>query len=197
MDYLIGYGIGIFQTIIGYPFDTIKTTIQNRTSNSKSLLKGLKFSLYGNVISNAFLFGNFDRLENDLGYSLIIGGVTGILITPFEVKKISNQCSTVNKNIFSGICYTVTREMLAVPLYFNTYRFLRLYGMDEFLAGGCTGVITCLAVYPIDTLKSREQGGKSQIKFDKLYKGVGVSLFRAFFVNSISFYLYGLYKTYR
>ncbi len=35
MEYAIGYSVGITQTLVGYPLDTIKTRLQNSSVTTK------------------------------------------------------------------------------------------------------------------------------------------------------------------
>ena len=190
---MIGNGIGIVQTIIGYPFDTLKTKMQNVSSNNKLFtaksFNGLKFSIMGSMISNTLLFGNYDMIEKNALYGILFGGVSGLLITPFEAKKISNQCNTKPLSLFSGLKYTTLREMIGIPIYLKTYQSVRSFGVNEFIAGGCAGMTSCLIAFPVDTLKTRSQTNSISLNTN-LFRGVGIGLVRAFIVNGISFFIY-------
>ena len=43
MEYAIGYSVGITQTLVGYPLDTIKTRLQN--SSVTRLTPGVKLAV--------------------------------------------------------------------------------------------------------------------------------------------------------
>ena len=47
MEYIIGNFVGLTQTLIGYPFDTIKTNIQNGNNlkllNYRNIYNGIKY----------------------------------------------------------------------------------------------------------------------------------------------------------
>lgn len=48
MEYLVGYCVGISQTIIGYPFDTIKTRLQTNSikiRKPKSIWMAIRYPL--------------------------------------------------------------------------------------------------------------------------------------------------------
>jgi len=64
-----------------------------------------------------------------------------------------------------------------------------------FFAGCIAGVNSWLFTYPIDTLKTRRQlhhtsSIRDLVKMGNLFNGLGITLLRAFIVNSCCFSLY-------
>ena len=69
------------------------------------------------------------------------------------------------------------------------------YNIHPFLAGGFAGVSSWVFSYPFDTIKTRLQSGeynnwRKSIYKGKLFSGINIAIFRAFLVNSISFWMY-------
>ena len=185
-EYILGNVYGFSQVIVGYPFDTIRTNIQNKQplkpfiTNPKLLYRGVIFPLSMNCIGVSCMFGNYDYLCNLTHSRLIAGMITGfissLLLTPFDYNKI--QMQTINKSIYSttnknyiqtntfshirkyynGFLYTSLREIISVPTYFIVFQNMKeKYNYNSFLSGGCAGVCSWLITYPLDTLKTRKQ----------------------------------------
>jgi solute carrier family 25 carnitine/acylcarnitine transporter 20/29 len=213
-EYLLGNLCGLSQTIIGYPFDTLKTNLQNSKSikpflQSPTLLyRGVKYPLATSMIGTTFMFGNysyFQELTQSKLAASVITGITGaFLITPFDYLKIQRQILVNHQQytypkiatLFRGLNLTITRESISIPVYFLTFDTMYYtWQMHPFLAGATAGVSSWLSTYPIDTLKSRRQlypdkTFKELLSMGKLYNGLGITLVRAFLVNGTSFYIY-------
>lgn len=216
-EYKNGAIIGISQTILGHPLDTLKTWKQNGnkqiiTSNIpnipnslKPLYRGISYPLAISICYNSFLFGFYTKMKS-LEYSsfqagVISGSILGITLNPFEYYKIQRQIgytehTTINKSIYRGLHYTIGRESLACGLYFTTYEYFTEYlGLNAFVSGGISGCTSWAFTYPIDTIKTRFQAnpsysGKYYLLQGGLFKGIGFCLLRAFLVNGVSFTLY-------
>ena len=213
-EYKNGAIIGISQTILGHPLDTLKTWKQNSSqqrikynmSNSfKPLYRGISYPLAISICYNSFLFGFYTKMKS-LEYSsfqagVISGSILGITLNPFEYYKIQRQIGytgsiNINKSIFRGLQYTIGRESLACGLYFTTYEyFTRQLELNAFVSGGISGCTSWVFTYPIDTVKTRFQAnpsnsGKYYLLQGGLFKGIGFCLLRAFLVNGVSFTLY-------
>jgi len=217
-EYILGNIFGITQVLIGHPFDTLKTNIQNSTNtriflkNPRLLYRGIKYPLLMNSIGTSFLFGNYDYFYRQTNSNMFSGVLTGfisaIALTPFDYRKILQQTQNVNNHFrinqinkyYSGFNYTLLREVISIPIYFYTYEYLiQDRGVNPFFAGGIAGINSWLFTYPLDTLKTRRQlyQTKSIIELTKmgnLFNGLGITLVRAFIVNSTSFYIYDLIK---
>jgi len=222
-EYILGNIFGITQVLIGHPFDTLKTNLQNSRDikifikNPIQLYRGITYPLLMNSIGTSFLFGNYDyfykQTNNRLIAGMLTGSISAFILTPFDYKKIQLQTKSVQdqsqfiksetlseivRKYYKGFAYTLSREITAIPIYFYSYHYLIEY-TNPFIAGGIAGVNSWLFTYPIDTLKSRKQlyqnkTLKEMIKMGSLYNGLTITLIRAFVVNSSSFYMYDLIK---
>ena len=211
-DYINGIAVGISQTLIGHPFDTIKTNIQyggNRVKYNQ-LLNGIKFPLISSVLGNVFLFGNYDNIYKYTGSTIISGSLSGFIgsfiLNPFEARKVRHQSLTKNKHtrkvdsIFLGLKYTMARETVSNAFYFTTYDILHnKYGVNAFISGGCSGINSWLFSYPLDVIKTRKQLNP-HLSFNELLvmgnysRGLVITLIRGFLVNGFSFYIYDIIK---
>lgn len=220
---MLGNLFGLSQVIIGYPFDTIKTYIQNSKS-IKPLLhtpglfyKGVQYPLITTMLGTTLMFGNYSYFQELTGNKFISASATGIigafLITPFDYLKIHRQIQDQQKikkqkadliasmkKLYSGLTLTILRESLAIPLYFLTFDYLYYqHQMHPFLSGGIAGINSWLGTYPLDSLKSRRQlyhtkSLQELITMGSLYNGLGITLLRGFIVNGASFYFYSIIK---
>ena len=121
-DSIVGGTIGISQSIVGHPFDTIKVIYQNKTSMNNvciktpiGLYRGIKYPIIASFLSNLSLFPLYEQIknkmkvENNIIYnknnnsywpSFIGGTIGGILSTPImfitDLAKIKKQ---MNGNI--------------------------------------------------------------------------------------------------
>ena len=226
-EYLYGNIFGISQVIVGYPFDTLKTNIQNGQTvkpllqNPKLLYRGVTVPLVMTSFGTSIMFGNYEYFCSKTGNNFLGGMITGVIgsfiITPFDYRKnhlqtsrnITSQLSSYRslpltkliKLYYTGLGYTTAREIISMPVYFNTYEYLTTV-MNPFLAGGIAGMTSWFITYPIDTMKTRKQLNKDKnikilelIKQGNLYNGLSITLLRAFIVNSTCFYLYEFVKT--
>jgi len=156
-EYKNGAIIGISQTILGHPLDTLKTWKQNGSKRSikynisnmytkynipniynscKTLYRGISYPLAISIGYNSFLFGFYTKMKS-FDYSsfqagVISGSILGITLNPFEYYKIQRQIGytgpiNINKSIFRGLHYTIGRESIACGLYFTTYEYFTEY----------------------------------------------------------------------
>ena len=213
-EYKKGAIIGISQTILGHPLDTLKIWRQNGNNsklllnsklktNFRNLFRGVSYPFILSIGYNSFLFGFYSKLKQESYSSLeagvFSGSILGILLNPFEYYKIQRQ-TKINKTIslfpFRGLHYTILRESISCGVYFSSYEyFTQNLGISSFIAGGISGCSSWAITYPIDTVKTRFQanpsfGGKYYIQQGNLWKGIGFCLLRAFLVNGVSFTLY-------
>ena len=71
-EYILGNIFGITQVLIGHPFDTLKTNLQNSRDikifikNPIQLYRGITYPLLMNSIGTFFLFGNYDYFYKHL-----------------------------------------------------------------------------------------------------------------------------------
>ena len=218
MEYIYGNIFGLSQIIIGYPFDTLKTCLQNNNNiniyleKPKLLYNGIKYPMIMNCIGTGLMFGNYNHYNSYFNNSIIAGICTGFtgsfLITPFDYLKLHSQIYFTNekkkltpKLLYTGLQYTICREIISIPCYFSTYHYLnnnyrnKYIFTNPFIFGGLAGMTSWLCTYPIDTLKTRKQldyskSFKELYKMGKLFNGLEITLLRAFIVNGFSFYIY-------
>lgn len=210
-DFTIGTCIGLVQTFVGHPLDTIKTNYQNNLKykiNFNKLHYGLRYPMMSTVITNSLLFHFNGHLENKINNSFVSGFATGIICSPiinsFEVYKVQSQINNIKIIKYDyltnlGLGATFVRESIGTSLYFGTYNKLREYKVSPFLSGGLAGAISWLITYPIDVIKTRIQSNEfstylSAIKKGGLTNGLSVCLCRSFIVNSLSFSVYDYLK---
>jgi hypothetical protein len=194
-DYYKGTISGIAQTISGHPFDTIKVLKQNNIQSKISLknllnyYKGITFPL----ISNSVVIGSQFYIYHNHS-SLLAGLVSGLIITPIDYFKTQKQILKNYKYRLQrplGFGVTISRELVSVPIYFNSYYYINHKIDNSFISGGIAGILSWLVPYPLDTIKTRVQSGyslKESIKLGNLFKGLKFCILRAFLVNSIGFY---------
>ena len=206
-NFIAGTMSGIAQTISGHPFDTIKVWSQ---TNNKFKFSNLKFKniitykkLYrgitGPLLTNALVIGTQFHFYHN--YNSIVSGIfSALLITPIDYFKIQKQITgkyilkpklSLYRPLIKSFPITMSREIIAMGLYFNSYYYLKKKTNNTFFSGGIAGILCWLPTYPIDTVKTRMQQGynfKKSLKMGRLFYGIQIYLVRAFIVNSIGFY---------
>jgi solute carrier family 25 carnitine/acylcarnitine transporter 20/29 len=188
-SFLSGGISGIVQTLLGHPFDTIKTMIQSKHTIShefyyspKKWYIGAKYPLALGIITNSIIFGINNNINNYLkdNYkiskcyrNIISGALTGMIsstfILPFENWKIQSQLNVCKKMIkqngfiksaFHGYNITIIRETTAMSIYFSSYEYYKTLEFNPFISGMLAGMSNWFFTYPLDTIKSRIQGYK-------------------------------------
>ena len=212
IDFAKGFLIGNAQTIVGHPFDTIKTRIQSSKSiNILTLHRGITFPLLSTSLINSVMFGSYGYFttltKNDFVSGFASGLVISPIVAPIDKLKIDFQINSKIKvrdikfrEIFRGFSPTMIRESVSTGIYFSTYNYFKRIQLVEgdkniLFSGGIAGMFSWLFTYPIDVMKTRIQSGESFTYRDAynrgyLFRGLGVCLFRSFLVNSIGFYIY-------
>lgn len=201
-EFLSGAISGAVQTIVGHPFDTIKTRIQNQNKIVfciNNLYRGVTYPLMSSTIINAGIFGLTEKCFYHTNNYFVSGFVAGILmspiITPFELFKVQKQNHYSGKiSVFRGFVPTLIRESIGTSIYFGTYFIFR----DEYsilLAGGLAGLLSWLLTYPVDSIKTRIQSTKTMtikeaIGKGNLWRGFSACSFRCVIVNALGFYVY-------
>tara|TARA_Y100000768_G_scaffold387150_1_gene377458 strand:- start:719 stop:1393 length:675 start_codon:yes stop_codon:yes gene_type:complete len=197
---------GLSQAIVGHPMDTAKVLIQNniklRNLTINDYYKGFKYPLLLSLLFNGTVFPSYEYLNNNINNSFLTGGLVGIIVTPLvftcETIKILKQ---INKQITkkkllntNGLITTLTRESLAMSIYFSSYNYFKKHDYNSFIGGSMSGFSNWLVTYPIDVIKTRQIA--QQISFTEaykqgyLYKGLSITLFRAVLVNGCIFFTY-------
>lgn len=202
-EYMKGTLVGISQTIIGHPFDTLKTLSQANKKisvNYSILFRGIQFPLFVSAFSNSICFGSYNYFYNQTNNTIMSGFYSGIVtsfvLNPFDVFKIKRQIAQPIsiKQSFNGFHLMLVRESISTSIYFSSYfTLLNKYNYHPFIAGGTAGTLSWLFTYPIDTIKTRVQGGisfKQAIRQSSFFKGLGYCLIRGFICNGASFTIY-------
>ena len=213
MDSLIaGFLSGISQTLIGHPFDTLKTWNQNSINlkkppfTIKNLYKGIFYPLLQNpiIVAGSMSTNHVlkERTNNIYLSSLFSGILTSVVVCPLDKYKIMRQ-QQIKYNLnftnisrsFYDIHLCMLREVPATIIYFSSYNKMKDSSVPIFLSGSIAGCLSWIFTYPIDTIKSRIQSNscstiKEAISKKKLFLGFGNCITRAFIVNGIGFYIY-------
>ena len=209
---IAGFISGISQTLIGHPFDTMKTWNQNSILlkkpkfNIKNLYKGVFYPLLQNpiIVSGSMASNHIIKEEtNNIYFSSFCSGIlTSIVICPLDKYKIMRQQHIkydINfKNTiksFKDIHLCMLREVPATVIYFSSYNKMKENEIPIFISGSIAGCLSWIVTYPIDTVKSRLQSNscssiKEAIRQKNLFLGFGNCIIRAFIVNGIGFSIY-------
>ena len=212
IDFAKGFLIGNAQTIVGHPFDTIKTRIQSsKPINIFTLHRGVTFPLLSTSLINSVMFGSYGYFTTITNNDFVSGFASGLVISPIvapiDKLKIDFQINSKLKisdikfqEIFKGFSPTMIRESVSTGVYFSTYNYFKKAQFVDgdkniLLSGGIAGIFSWLFTYPIDVIKTRIQSGEAftyrhAYSQGYLFRGLGVCLFRSFLVNSIGFYIY-------
>jgi solute carrier family 25 carnitine/acylcarnitine transporter 20/29 len=212
-DLIPGLSVGIIQTIIGHPLDTVKIWIQNNNNlkkqkiNIKTLYAGLTYPLISSIIVNSIMFYSFDYFKNKNYNNVMSGCFSGFLISfilnPLDIYKIKYQQNILNNNIYycKGLHITILRESIACSIYFSSYYYLKDNNIKTYYAGGISGLLSWLFTYPIDTIKTRIQSNICNnildgYKIGNLWNGFQYCALRAIIVNAVGFETYEYIKKY-
>lgn len=197
---------GLSQAIVGHPMDTAKVLIQNniklRNLTIIDYYKGFKYPLLVSLLFNGTIFPSYEYLNNNINNSFLTGGLVGTIVTPFvftfetlKILKQTNKQITKKKLLnTNGLITTLTRESLAMSIYFSSYNYFKKHDYNSFIGGSLSGFSNWLVTYPIDVIKNRQIA--QQISFTEaykqgyLYKGLSITLFRAVLVNGCIFFTY-------
>lgn len=201
-DFAIGTSVGLIQTVVGHPLDTIKTNFQNNKKKIKlrNLYNGLRFPLISTIFTNGLIFYSHSKFESNFKNSYLSGFATGLICSPIinilEVYKVQYQLNNPSKftlrNLGLGFNATILRESIGTSLYFGVYYSLKKRDFNAFTSGGIAGSLSWLFTYPIDVIKTRIQSKEYTsyliaINKGSLFNGLYICLLRSLIVNSISF----------
>lgn len=198
-DISIGLVIGLVQSGLGHPLDTIKTLLQNgeRVKGLRPIdyYRGVIYPTVASLVFNATAFPIFTSLQvNNNAY--FSGAVAGVMIAPidyaFDVGKIRQQTLTTTPLHLKGVSLSCVRTVVAMSLYFGVYSDLtKQYG--PLLAGASAGLVNWTVTYPLDIVSTRQIAGNLRIRDamgGNLYRGYLPCALRAVIVNSATFYVY-------
>ena len=213
-NFSAGFLSGISQTIIGHPFDTLKTLKQNNIQLKQislyNLYRGVSMPIIQTPLIVGIGFYTNELIKPHTNNCFISGMASGIvgsfLVCPFEFYKINlQQQNHIKLNAkdwirsYRHLNLVLMREVPAMTLYFGIYEKMKEYKFSSFISGGISGVSSWFFTYPLDTIKTRVQGGicgnisKAYSK-GNLWIGLNYCLFRAFLVNGVGFTTYEYYS---
>jgi len=212
-DIISAFGVGISETIIGHPFNTAKVLVQNNKKwyglPLKQYYRGVRYPLMSGTFFNMMVFPIKERTYQYTNSYFLSGILAGIIVTPqiyfidtFTIKRQTNQ--PVSLSMFKGakgFQMTMTREMLALSLYFGTYHWMRDdLKYNSLIAGGAAGLSNWTASYPLDVIRSRQIAQritiKEAIKMGNFWKGFPIAASRSVIVNAMSFTVFENLKKY-
>ena len=205
-EIVAGFCVGWSEALVGYPFWTCKTVLQNNQSlrgvTLRRLYQGVRYPLVSSVAFNTVVFPLKDYLHDthQVPYALC-GAVAGVVVAPqtcffdtFTIRRQTDQ--SIHRSMFRGargLGMTALRESTALSAYFTTYHALR-DDFGVFLSGAAAGIINWSLTYPVDTIRTRQIAQKCDIptalQQGQLWKGLRFALARAGVVNAVSFSVY-------
>ena len=223
---IVGHPLDTIKTRIQIDNNNVNNVLNNVRKNENLLLlyKGGLMPLFGNSFLNCFLFTYHYNINNKINNHFISGFTTGIIsgmvLSPFELIKCNLQHNRNNHNIKykniiknfkkkdiklnQGLYLSILRDSIGLSIYFGVYEKLQKKNNNPLLHGGIAGVFSWLYSYPIDVIKTKNQVYKENIGTilkknnikQILTNGLGISLFRAYIVNSGIFYTFENLKNY-
>lgn len=211
-EFIAGMISGFVQTVIGHPFDTLKTWKQNKMLydypklSIKNLYKGVEVPLIQTPLTiGSTLYVNtklYEKTNNIYISSICSGIVSTFLYTPFDyikIKKQQQQKYLFTKS-FNKIHIVALHEIPANIMFFGTYYYFKNKNYNYYLSGALANVSCTLFIYPINTIKTRVQTNTSItfkqafIKYN-LYNGIQISLLRSIISGSIGFPIFEKLKS--
>ena len=133
--------------------------------------------------------------------SFIAGFITGSIQTtighPFDTIKVLIQTNKFtgykyNTNLiglYKGLSYPLATQSIVGSSLFGTFEIAKLYGFDNFTAGGISGITTGLLLTPIELSKIKKQIGNKNVMKNPML-GFLPTLYREIIGNSIYFGTY-------
>lgn len=211
-DFYAGFLVGITQTIVGHPLDTIKVLYQNKLqiNNIKpsTLYRGWKFPMFSAGLFNCTVFPIYERTYKYTQNHTLSGALAGVAVSPSiffidigKIKRQVNQPYTM-KDYYrtKGFTMTSCREILAMSLYFGSYNKCKDWGMSPIIAGGIAGLTNWTFTYPLDVIRTRQMAQnisiRQAVRSRNLWRGYNVCALRAIIVNAANFKTYEVAKTY-
>tara|TARA_Y100000816_G_C26036674_1_gene542796 strand:- start:276 stop:926 length:651 start_codon:yes stop_codon:yes gene_type:complete len=205
-EFIAAAGAGLAQVAIGHPFDTIKVNIQNKKNwkvlKPRQLYRGAKYPLVSSTFFNCTVFPTYEKTKKHTNSRVFSGFLSGLLVTPvvffFDTATVLRQTGQKVKlrNIINGYGKwpTLTRECIAMSVYFSSYDYLKTQNINPLLCGSMAGVVNWSLTYPIDVVRNRQMaqniGLIAAVKQKNFWKGFNICLTRAVVVNA------GIFGTY-
>lgn len=206
-DIVSAFCVGINQTLIGHPFDTIKVLMQNNRKftglSIKDYYRGWKFPLTTSILFNCTVFPVYERSLKYTNSVFISSGMAGLVVTPVVFLSECGMLRQQTKQPISlqillksrGIYPVLFREVIATTVYFSSYNYAKNeLKLNPLISGGIAGITNWTLTYPFDIIKSRQivqnMTIKQAFKMGNLWRGYPICALRAIVVNSVNFWTY-------
>ena len=165
----------------------------------KGLYKGALPAFYSSIYLNAAQFPLLSYFDGDEEGRPMSGFLTGVIVSPFlfelDRKYHYRRQRQYREQLLAG-----ADDCSGVCRYGHVLEFLcisRRKNHHPLVAGGTAGVLSWVASYNLDVLKTRTIAGepfRKAFKRGQLWKGLPIALIRAFVVNAFVFYAYEIGK---
>ncbi len=203
-DLLPAFCVGVSETIVGYPFLTVKVHMQNKLPwkhlKWHEYYRGVKYPLCNSLTFNMVVFPTHEHTYKYTNNHALSGALAGIIVTPqafvidtLSITRQTNQPITKKLLKPKGVLTTLVREMIALGVYFQTYHSARKH-TNSFVAGAAAGLSNWTLSYPIDVVRTRQIAQRISIPQAvhqrHFWKGFPIAAARAMVVNAISFTVY-------
>ena len=199
----VGITVGLVQSALGHPLDTIKTRIQNNQSfrhlRPSSYYRGALYPTAASLVFNAVTFPVYEHVYARTQRPYVAGGFAGLVISPihfgFEIGKIRRQTAIEHYTPlhFKGLLMSTLRTTIGLSAYFGVYRDLT-ESWGPAAAGAAAGVTNWTLTYPFNVLSTRQVARNISIRdawrLGHVYGGYVPCIARALIVNSATFYTY-------
>lgn len=198
---------GLFQNMVGHPFDTAKVLIQMKrhplSNGPFRLYNGFIYPTTMDIISHGLLFPLNTYYTSHVSNRYMAGALTGLTVSPlsfvFDMLKLRRQIPTNQPFTTHGLGMAVARKSLFYGIWLGSYFHMveeRKYSV--FASGGASGVLAWSLTYPLDVIKTRQMVNKAgiwdSIAMGPLRSGYLICITRAFLVNSVGFTVYDTFK---
>ena len=171
-----GAGLGVANTLITYPLDTIKVYSQvdskyNFMDITKVFLlyKGCENKIFWNTVLSGLIFWIRDICDRmDFGpnaTSATSGVFSSFLIHYSELNKIQEQLGT-KTGYFDTLLFTVIKETIQSVVFF----YIIYLDGDPIFVTFLSGLVTSFVIYPIDTIRTNSVDNKD-VEIKRLYDG--------------------------
>lgn len=207
--YKNGAIVGLVQSVVGFPLDSLKVRTQVASSTKGGFLCGVAFPMTAAMCEMSIVFGVTGTMKKvyDLPWYLC-GGLSGLgsaipnhILDAFKIRsQLGEPClgTITSPPWYRGLHWTFCREVPAFSVYFGSYYWMKdNLSIHPFFSGGLAGWLSWLVTYPQDAFKTRVQAGYA---FDPswlnktIWKGFGAASARALLVNGVGFYTYEMLK---
>ena len=181
-----GAGLGVINTFLTYPFDTLKVQVQaDKSDTSIQELYGgvVRKIVYGSLFS-CIIFSTrqvcFEKWSlRNVYCSGLSGAVAGLFMHIIDIIRIGQQIGKpISLEIKTkSLLFTLSKETLQATILNG---FLDTAGNFVWVSL-LSGIITSVVIYPIDNLRTNYINGRiDQMKIGAIYKGYTWYLIRTF-----------------